>query len=361
MTQRQHVMIWSGVFVAFVAFLLAFSAILPPFIFGATIAYFCDPIADWLERCGLSRLLATVMVLIIAVFVFVLLLVAVLPLLLDQFAGLVRNLPAYFDTLRGRFEGLVGRIEAVAQPALTTVESSKSESGKPVAEQLREAAQGIGGKVLQSLWSGGVAFISTLAMIVVTPVVAFYLLLDWDRLIARVDELIPRRHLDDVRQLASEIDAVLAGFMRGQFLVCIIQGTFYVIGLSVIGLDFALVVGMISGMASFIPYVGSILGLVLSMGLALSQFWGDWYSILAVLGIFLAGQAIEGNILTPWLVGGSVGLHPVWLLFSLAAFGSLFGFAGLLLAVPVAAAIGVLARYAIGRYQESRLYLEDDA
>jgi predicted PurR-regulated permease PerM len=162
-----------------------------------------------------------------------------------------------------------------------------------------------------------------------------------------------------MRALARDVDQVLAGFMRGQFLVCIIQGTFYVIGLSIIGLDFALFVGLLSGMASFIPYVGSILGLTLSMGLAFAQFWPEWTPILAVLGVFLAGQVIEGNFLTPYLVGGSVGLHPVWLIFSLAAFGSLFGFAGLLLAVPAAAAVGVLARYFIARYQGSRLYADD--
>ncbi len=359
MTQRRKILIWSGVLVALVAFLLVFSEILPPFIFGAAIAYFLDPVADALERLGLSRMAATVVVLFIAVLIFALLALAVFPLLLDQFATLVRNMPNYIDTLRGRLEGLVGQIEAVTGTVAPLPENAPA--ARPASEQLREAAQGIGGRLLQSIWSGGVAFVSTLAILVVTPVVAFYLLLDWDRLIARVDDLIPRRHLDEMRALARDVDLVLAGFMRGQFLVCIIQGTFYVIGLSIIGLDFALVVGMISGMASFIPYVGAILGLVLSMGLALTQFWGEWYSILAVLGVFLAGQAIEGNVLTPWLVGGSVGLHPVWLIFSLAAFGSLFGFAGLLLAVPAAAAIGVLTRYAVARYQDSRLYLEDEA
>jgi len=346
------------VLVAVIAFLLVFSQILPPFIFGAAIAYFCDPIADWLERQGLSRLAATVVVLFMAILIFALLAVAVLPLLLDQLSALIRNMPDYLDTLRGRVEGLVGKIEAVTQ---TAAPSEAAGEAKPAADQLREAAQDIGGRLLQSIWSGSVAFISALAIVVVTPVVAFYLLLDWDRLIARVDDLIPRRHLTDMRQLATDIDGVLAGFMRGQFLVCIIQGSFYAIGLSVIGLEFALVVGMISGMASFIPYVGAILGLTLSMGLAVTQFWGDWYSILAVLGIFLAGQAIEGNVLTPWLVGGSVGLHPVWLMFSLAAFGSLFGFAGLLLAVPVAAAMGVLARYLVAQYRASPLYREDGA
>ena len=346
-------MVWSGALVALVIFLVVLSSILPPFIFGATIAYFCDPIADWLEKRGLSRLLATVVVLIVAVFVFVLLALAVLPVLIDQFAALIKNLPGYLDTLRGRFEGLIGTIKSVAPIPESTPD-------KPASEQLREAARDVGGKLLQGIWSGGVAVIGAMAAAVVTPVVAFYLLLDWDRLVAQVDDMIPRRHLADMRKLARDIDDVLAGFMRGQFLVCIIQGTFYAVGLSIVGLDFALVVGMISGMASFIPYVGAILGLTLSMGLALTQFAGDWVSIAAVLGVFLFGQAVEGNILSPWLVGSSVGLHPVWLIFSLAAFGTLFGFAGLLLAVPAAAVIGVLTRYGISQYQASPLYLEDE-
>lgn len=354
MTRQRQLIIWGVALAVLIAFLLVFSNILPPFIFGAAIAYFLDPVADWLERRGISRMLSTVVVLLVATLTFALLAVAVLPVLLDQFTALMRNVPGYLDSLRGRVDGLLGRIEAVTPVPENT-------QGKPASEQLRDAARDVGGKLLQSIWSGGIAFVGALATIVITPVVAFYLLLDWDRLVARIDDLIPRGHLKEMRGLARDMDDVLAGFMRGQFLVCLIQGTFYAVALSIIGLDFALVVGMLSGMASFIPYVGAILGLTLSMALALSQFWGDWFSILAVLGVFLFGQAIEGNVLTPWLVGGSVGLHPVWLIFSLAAFGSLFGFAGLLLAVPVAAVIGVLARYGVTRYQSSPLYLEDES
>ena len=352
MTRQRQLAIWGGVLVALAAFLFVFSSILPPFIFGATIAYFCDPIADWLESVGLPRLAATAVVIFTALLVIALLTIAVLPLLLEQLGALLRDLPGYLESLRQRFDGLIGKLEASTPTDLPT------ESGNAT-EQIRDAAQGVGLKFLQGIWSGSLAFVSALSVMVITPVVAFYLLLDWDRMVARVDELIPRRHVGEVRKIAADIDDVLAGFMRGQFLVCIIQGTFYVIGLSIIGLDFALFVGLLSGMASFIPYVGSILGLTLSMGLAFAQFWPEWTPILAVLGVFLAGQVIEGNFLTPYLVGGSVGLHPVWLIFSLAAFGSLFGFAGLLLAVPAAAAVGVLARYFIARYQGSRLYADD--
>ncbi len=352
MTRQRQLMIWSGVLLALAIFLFLFSNILTPFIFGATIAYFCDPIADWFEKQGLPRLAATAIIIFTALLVIALLMIAVFPLLLEQLSDLLRDIPGYLDALRQQFDGLMGKLQARTQ----------TEAPADVAQaagQMRDAAQGVGLKFLQGIWSGSVAFVSAMSVMVVTPVVAFYLLLDWDRMIARVDELLPRRHVDEVRKIARDIDGVLAGFMRGQFLVCIIQGTFYVIGLSIIGLDFALFVGLISGMASFIPYVGSILGLVLSMGLAFAQFWGDWTPIFAVLCVFLAGQVIEGNFLTPYLVGGNVGLHPVWLIFSLAAFGSLFGFAGLLLAVPAAASVGVLTRYSLARYRESPLYMDN--
>ena len=173
-----------------------------------------------------------------------------------------------------------------------------------------------------------------------TPVVAFYMLVDWDRMVRTVDSWMPVRQRETIRAIAHDIDRAIAGFVRGQALVCLILGTFYAVGLSVIGLNFGALIGMTAGLLSFIPYVGSLTGLILSMGVAIVQFWPDWTMILATLGIFVFGQFVEGNILSPKLVGESVGLHPVWLMFALLAFGALFGFVGLLLAVPLAAAIG---------------------
>jgi predicted PurR-regulated permease PerM len=190
----------------------------------------------------------------------------------------------------------------------------------------------------------------------VVPVVAFYLLLDWDRMIGVIDAHLPRDHAPAIRQLAHEIDAVLAGFVRGQLSVCLILAVFYAAALMAAGLQFGLVVGVVTGLISFIPYVGAIIGGVLSIGLALFQFWDTPLWILVILAIFAAGQFIEGNILVPRLVGGSVGLHPVWLLFSLSVFGALFGFVGMMVAVPVAAAIGVLARFGLRAYREGLLY-----
>jgi len=191
--------------------------------------------------------------------------------------------------------------------------------------------------------------------------VAFYMLMDWDTMIARIDAMLPRDHAPVVRRLASEVDTALAAFVRGQLTVCLLLGTFYSVALAVAGLQFGLVVGAIAGAITFIPYVGSLVGGALAIGLALFQFWGDWLSIGLIAAIFVFGQFIEGNILTPKLVGSSVGLHPVWLLLALSAFGSLFGFVGLLVAVPVAAALGVVIRFAIQQYQDSVLYRGIDA
>jgi len=216
--------------------------------------------------------------------------------------------------------------------------------------------QARGGEILNGLLTSAMGVINLLVLFVVVPVVAVYLLVDWDRMVARIDELLPREHAPTIRQLAREVDRTLASFVRGQGLVCLILGTYYAVALALVGLNFGLVVGAIAGLVTFIPYVGALVGGVLAIGLALFQFWGEWVWIGAVAGIFVAGQMIEGNILTPRLVGSSVGLHPVWLLFALAVFGALFGFVGMLVAVPIAAMLGVFARFGISRYQKSALY-----
>jgi predicted PurR-regulated permease PerM len=186
--------------------------------------------------------------------------------------------------------------------------------------------------------------------------VAFYLLLDWDRMVARINAVLPREHALTIRGLAREIDVVLAGFVRGQISVCLILGAFYAIMLTVVGLPFGYLVGAVAGLISFIPYVGSIVGFVLAMGIALFQFWDEKIWILVVAGIFFFGQFVEGNILSPNLIGKSVGLHPVWLILALSVFGTLFGFTGLLVAVPVAATLGVIGRFLMDQYLGSSMY-----
>jgi predicted PurR-regulated permease PerM len=216
------------------------------------------------------------------------------------------------------------------------------------------------GTFIKSIWSSGAALIGLVSLLVLTPVVTFYMLLDWDKMIATVDSLIPLRHRRTVRELAREIDGALAGFLRGQSLVCLFLGVWYGVGLSLIGLNFGLLIGISAGFLSFIPYVGSLTALILSATVAIVQGWPEWRLLILALGVVGTGQFLEGNVLSPKLVGDSVGLHPVWLIFALLAFGALFGFTGLIVAVPMAAAVGVILRFAVRRYRESRLFAEFD-
>ncbi|MDQ0319812.1 putative PurR-regulated permease PerM [Pararhizobium capsulatum DSM 1112] len=346
--QRQLVF-WTLCFVAFIAFLMVFSSILLPFIAGMALAYFLDPVADRLERIGLSRLMATVVILISFVIVFALSLVIIIPVVASQASDFIHKMPGYISSL-----------QAVLTDANATLVpdwiSSQMGTIKENSAKLLEQGASFIGTLFQQLWNSGLALLDILSLLIVTPVVAFYLLLDWDRMVEKVDSWIPRDHIITVRQIARDMDSTIAGFVRGQGSLCVILGLYYGILLSLVGLNFGLLIGLFAGMISFIPYVGSMVGLVLALGVALVQFWPDYTSIILVLAVFFSGQFLEGNVLQPRLVGKSVGLHPVWLMFALLAFGALFGFVGLLIAVPAAAAIGVLVRFGIERYLHSALY-----
>ncbi len=335
---------WGIAFAVFLVVLWFLGNVLLPFIVGGAIAYFMDPLADRLERLGLSRTAATTIISLVALFGVILLVLAVIPTLVNQLTALVNAAPDIAKRLQGF---LLERFPSLAD-STSTIRQTLAEIGT--------AIQARGGQVVQGLISSALGVISVVVFIVVVPVVSFYLLLDWDRMLARIDAMLPLDHAPTVRRLAREIDAVLAGFVRGQVSVCAALGTFYAVALMIAGLQFGLIVGVIAGAITFIPYVGSLVGGALAVGLALFQFWGDWVQIGIIAAIFGVGQFVEGNILTPRLVGKSVGLHPVWLLFALSAFGTVFGFVGMLIAVPVAAAIGVLTRFGVTQYHASLLY-----
>ncbi len=347
MSVRRQAFFWMGTLLAVGFFLWLFSDVLLPFILGMALAYLLDPVADRLERAGLSRLWATISILIVSIFLFILMLLIVIPVLVSQLAGFAERLPGYVGSLREMASNLLNSNVAEFLGI--------GDAGKGVDDLVRNSAGAVGG-FLSSLVAGGQALMNAVGILVVAPVVAFYLLYDWDRMIARLDDWMPRDHLAIIRKLTTEIDHALAGFIRGQGTLCLVLGLFYAAGLSVVGLNFGLLIGFTAGFISFIPYVGSIVGFVLSVGVALVQFWPDWIMVLVVAGIFAVGQFLEGNILQPRLVGSSVGVHPVWLMFALFAFGSLFGFVGMLIAVPATAAIGVLVRFALSQYMNSPLY-----
>lgn len=350
MTLQRQVLIWAISLAVFVVFLWIFSSILLPFIAGLVLAYFLDPVADALERIGLSRLASALLIVAASILILVLVLVVLVPLLADQIGKFAGDLPELIKTLVMRFDEM----------APQWIKDALARSGADV----QGSVTGIAGKaaewivtLLSTLLTGGMALVNLVSLLVITPIVAFYMLEDWDHMVAKVDSWVPREHVETVRSLGREINVAMAGFIRGQGTVCLLLGAFYAIGLTVAGLKFGLAIGLVAGFLTFIPYAGSLIGGVLAIGVALVQFWPDYWSILLVAAIFALGQFLEGNFLSPNLVGKSVGLHPVWLMFALFAFGYTFGFVGLLLAVPLAAAVGVLVRFGLRQYLKSRLYL----
>ncbi len=345
MPARNQLKYWGIAAAGVFAVLYLLGDVILPFVLGMAVAYLLDPIADRLEALGLGRVLATLVITLVAAIGFLLATILIVPMLIQQALELLQSAPALARDLYGF---LIGRF-----PDLLDADSQLSRTMAGIGETISAR----GGELLNGVITSAAGLVNMVILLVLVPVITFYLLLDWDRLVAQIDALLPRDHADMVRGLARDIDHTLASFIRGQGLVCLILGAFYAISLMLVGLNFGLVVGAVAGFLTFIPYVGVIVGGALAIGLALVQFWGDGLWIAVVVAIFVFGQFVEGNILTPKLVGSSVGLHPVWLLFALAAFGTLFGFVGMLVAVPVAAAIGVIARFGIERYRASLLYL----
>ena len=359
---REQVKYWGIAIAAFALVLWFLGDVILPFVLGMAIAYLLDPVADWLEARGLSRALAVAIITLFAVLVFVILILLIIPVIANQASQLIDAAPGYFERLR---DWLVQRF-----PDLMVEDSAiRQQLGN-----IGDAIQSRGGEVLNTVLSSASSVLSIILLFVIVPVVAVYLLLDWDRMVAAVDGLLPRDHAPTIRRLAREMDATLSSFIRGQGTVCLILGIFYSVAMMLAGLNFGVVIGATAGLLTFIPYVGALLGGVTAIGVAIFQTWSEsasdgttgfiegvnWLYVAIIWAIFQFGQFVEGNILTPKLVGDSVGLHPVWLLFALSVFGALFGFVGLLVAVPLAAMIGVLVRFGIERYRQSLLYRSTD-
>ena len=341
---------WLLIGLAAALLLYALRDALMPFAAGVIIAYLLDPLASRLERLGLSRLAASLLILMIFLALLIGALLAVTPLLVKQAFALIEGLPGYVQRLQAFAAEKAGPVLQRFGGA-----DALSEAQRPVADVLKQAG-GWAAAFLSTLWTRGQAVASVLSLLVITPIVAFYVLADWKRMVALIDSYLPRAEAPAIRVIARDADKAIAGFVRGQSLVCLFLAAFYAIGLMLIGVNYGLLIGIASGLLSFIPFAGSVAGLLVALAVAFGQFWPDWTPVALTAGVFAAGQIIEGNILSPKLVGQSVGLHPVWLMFALFAFGSLFGFAGLLIAVPLAATLGVLVRHGLRRYRESALY-----
>ncbi len=354
-SMKKQIFFWLGTLIFFIVFMFIFGSILFPFIAGIVLAYFLNPIVQIFEKIGIHRVFGTILITLFIIIIFVVSLIILIPIISGQIQQFISNgLPIYVNRIQTFF------VEHNFSWVRRYFDSDPNELHTNIKVLLGQSSDFIT-SLLNSLLKSGKSIVNIISLFVVTPVVTFYILLDWPHMVEVVDSWIPRSHLTTVRSLFHEMDRAVAGFVRGQGTVCLILAGYYAIGLTITGLNFALLIGMFVGLISFIPYIGTMIGFILSIGVAWVQFYPDnWGWVIIVMIVFFIGQFIEGYILQPKLVGSSVGLHPVWLMFALFAFGSLFGFTGMLVAVPAAAIIGVLVRFVLHIYLNSQMYAQNE-
>jgi predicted PurR-regulated permease PerM len=356
---ERQILFWTAMLAALLYALYLLGSTVTPFVAGIALGYVLDPVVNKLETLGLNRLGASLVILIAFVAVFAIILIVVAPILGNQLVNFAQRLPDYASRLQNlaidESNALIKKYGGGWLGAFGLGDMSRAQIQNSVAGFVTQGAQWLLNAMKSLVWGGATVF-NFLSLMIITPVVAFYILVDWDRMIAELDSWLPLDYRDSLRAIAKDINRALSGFLHGQFLVCLLLGAWYSIGLTLIGLDFGFLIGVFGGLLSFVPYVGGLTALTLSLGIALVQGWPSLKLLLMALGVVGCGQFLEGYILSPMLVGESVGLHPVWLLFALLAFGRLFGFAGLIIAVPAAAAVGVIARHLIAVYLRSPIY-----
>ena len=350
-TRAQRIGLLVGLLVAAWLALQLFASILLPFVAAAGIAYILDPPARELTRLGLPRFLAAMLLVLALIAGGLLFALLLYPVIVSQFGLLLGRVPQYIYLLQNWAQQLITDLQ-------------ERFGSQVVDDKLRDLVSGQAAAMLSFLATalprligGGFALFNVLTLMVVTPVVAFYLLRDWPNVVARADSWLPRRYAALIRAQAREVDRILAAWVRGQALCCLILALIYALALTMVGLDLGLIVGMTAGLLSFIPYVGTIVGGVTAIGLAFAQF-PDWEGVARVAAVMLIGNLIEGYIIYPRLLGDRVELPDVWVIFALFAGGAAFGFLGVMLAVPIAATIGVLCRFWLRRYLASPLYLD---
>lgn len=342
--------LWFVVFCLFCVFIYVLRSVLMPFVLGILLGYLFDPLATKFEKLKISRTMASILVFLLVIAVVLPVLIVVFAVVSNQLGIFIEAMPTYMASFAEHIQPILSKIEALF-PSVST------ENIKQVFSQNISQTFQFGGKLVQGLMKNSASLINLLSLMLITPVVAFYMLRDWNVFVQKINNLLPQKSKKSVQKIFRQIDGALSGFIRGQLSVCLILGLYYAIALRLVGLELGVLVGFIAGVISFIPYVGSITGFVLSIILALSQF-GDVLKIVEVIAVFLIGQFVEGNFLTPKLVGDKIGLHPVWVMFSLLTGGVLLGFLGLMIAVPTAAIIAILLRAFIKKYQASSLYLK---
>jgi predicted PurR-regulated permease PerM len=347
--RQKQALFWFTIAVLFVLVILTLQEILLPFVAGLVIAYALNPLVDRIERLGLGRLLASILIVLVLLVVFIVVLVFLVPILLRQAEQLIASIP-------GELERLRPTIDAFARERLGHRYDAFSTALDQAFDQVGTNWTSYAAPVLQSLWDRGQAILDFVSLILITPIVVFYLLVDWRDMMVRLGDWLPRDHEATLRRLAGEMDAAIGAFIRGQGIVCLVLGTLYTVSLTLIDLQYGLLIGIATGVMSFVPVVGTVLGLITASIVALIQGWPDLTLFGFVVAIFAIGQALDAGFLSPRVVGPKVGLHPVALIFALFVFSYLFGFVGVLVAVPVAAAIGVLIRFALRLYLASPIY-----
>lgn len=343
--------LWLSALAATILALVLLQPILMPFVIASALAYLGDPIVDWLQRYRFSRTAGVILVFAGLSLVNLLGLLLMLPLLQDQILLFLNNLPGYLQWLYGLLQPWLG-------PLAPETEAWNAETLRSMISDHINGAGGVAAAVWDTLSRPGLVLMAFIGNVVLVPVITFYLLRDWDDLVAHIADLLPRRALPTMSELAKESDTVLSAFIRGQLLVMLALGLLYSLGLWVVGLDLALLIGLSAGMVSFVPYLGFIVGL-LSASVAILVQTQEFMPLLWVLTVFGVGQILESSILTPWLVGDRIGLHPVAVIFAVLAGGQLFGFMGVMLALPVAAVVAVLLRHARRQWLKSETYLHD--
>jgi len=333
---------WTAVALITLIALFLLHQILLPFIVGAIGAYLLVPVVNRLETWGLNRSFSTLGIVFIFAFALVAGLFVIFPMIVGEARYFVEQFPKSFVKLQSMATD-------ASSPWLRSLLGPELNFEKSSADLMSRLGNSWLDETLRSMVSGGLAVLSLLSLIVVAPVVSIYMIIDWDRMISTLESWMPPSYRADAYSLALEVNDTISGFIRGQFLICIMLAVFYVVSLSAIGLHHALLLGLAAGLISFVPYIGAATGLVLSTCVALVQFWPNWPLVVLVGSIFLVGETISDYVLSPRIIGQRVKLNPVWLIFALSAFGYLFGLAGMLVAVPVAAAIGVLLRFGFAR------------
>ena len=354
MSPLRQTLFWL-IFVAVLGLMtFALRDMLLPFVVGMAVAYLSDPLADWLERMRLSRNQATIVITFGFIIILLLGLLILVPLVVRQAGELLLQLPGYVEQATKLLQPfVVNMLEAASDRGVDVSRDDGTQALKEYASQAVTFFTELAGNLVR----GGAALLNFLSLLVITPIVTFYLLYEWDNLVEKINGWLPRRYATTIRKLVRDIDRTLAGFVRGQGTVCIVLMIYYSTTLSLSGLSFGFLIGLLSGALSFIPFVGAIFGAITSIGLAILQFWpDDMARVGIVLAIYVVGQVAEGYVLTPKLVGDRIGLHPVWVMFGVLAGGVLFGFVGMLLALPVSAVIGVLVRFGLDQYLRSHFY-----